>query len=138
GSFITLALAQPAIALLAPHCSDAFGRTIPRGNVALALLSRYIDIIPNDDASTDPALMRSISDHILDLSALALGAGGDYAEIARQRSATVALLAVIKSDILQALGRYDLSTELIAARHGISALCTQAVRTERVLVLRFR
>src|SRR5262249_16175863 len=44
GSFITLALAQPAIATLVPRYPDAFGRTIPRGNAALALLARYVDM----------------------------------------------------------------------------------------------
>jgi len=120
GSFITLALAQPAIAALAPRYPDAFGRTIPRDNAALALLARYVDMVRNDVEETDPALRRRISDHIVDLAALALGASGDYAEIARQRSATAARLAAIKSDILHALGRSDLSTEMIALRHGIS------------------
>jgi AraC-like DNA-binding protein len=120
GSFITLALAQPAIATLAPRYADAFGSTIPRGNAALALLTKYVDMIRSDAEATDPALRRSISDHILDLSALALGASGDYAEMARQRSATAVRLAAIKSDILHALGRSDLSTEMIALRHGIS------------------
>jgi AraC-like DNA-binding protein len=121
GSFITLALAQPAIAALAPRYADAFGRTIPRGNAALDLLARYVDIVRADVEAGDPALRRRISDHILDLAALALGASGDYAEITRQRSATAARLAAIKSDILHALGRSNLSTEMIALRHGISA-----------------
>jgi AraC-like DNA-binding protein len=119
-SFITLALAQPAIAALAPRYADAFGRTIPRGNGALALLARYVDMVRADVEATDPALRRRISDHILDLAALALGASGDCAEIARQRSATAARLAAIKSDILHALDRSELSTEMIAMRHGIS------------------
>jgi AraC-like DNA-binding protein len=120
GNFITLALAQPAIATLAPHYSDTFGKTIASGNAALYLLTRYVDIVRSDDTPLDPALMRSASDHILDLAALALGASGDVAEMARQRSATAARFAVIKADVLHALGRGDLSTEMIALRHGIS------------------
>jgi AraC-like DNA-binding protein len=120
GSFVTLALAQPAIAALAPHYSQAFGTTIPPANAALDLLVRYVDIIRSDDTPLDPVLMRSASDHILDLAALALGASGDLAEMARQRSATAARFATIKSDVLHALGRGDLSTEMIALRHGIS------------------
>ena len=120
GSFITLALAQPAIAALAPRYADAFGRTIPRGNAALDLLARYVDMVRDNVEATDPALRRRVSDHIVDLAALALGASGDYAEIARQRSATAARLAAIKSDILHTIGRNDLSTETIALRHGIS------------------
>ncbi len=120
GSFVTLALSLPAIALRAPHYSKAFGRSIPSNNAALRLLVRYVDIIQAGHGLADPAVARSMSDHIMDLVALALDARGDYADIARQRGATAARLTAIKSDILGALGRSDLSTELIAARHGIS------------------
>jgi AraC-like DNA-binding protein len=57
---------------------------------------------------------------MLDLAALALGAQGDHAEIARMRGGTAARLGAIKSDILGALGDSELSTEAIALRHGIS------------------
>jgi AraC-like DNA-binding protein len=119
GNFITLTFEQPALAALAPNYAASFG-SIPPGSAALNLLTRYVDVVRNDDAFGEPALVQTVSDHILDLAALTLGASGDYAEIARQRSATVARLASIKSDILHALSRSDLSTEMIAARHGIS------------------
>ena len=120
GSFITLALSRPTIAALAPDYSQAFGRPIPSSNAALGLLARYLDVVRAGDELTNPAIGQSISDHIIDLAALALGTRGDYAELARQRGAKAARLAAIRSDILRTLGRSDLSTELIAARHGIS------------------
>jgi AraC-like DNA-binding protein len=119
-SFITLALSRPTIAALAPDYTQAFGRPIPSGNAALGLLARYLDVVRAGDELTNPAIGQSVSDHIIDLAALALGARGDYAELARQRGAKAARLAAIRSDILRTLGRSDLSTELIAARHGIS------------------
>ena len=120
GSFITLALSRPMIAALAPDYSQAFGRPIPSSSAALGLLIRYLDVVRAGDELTNPAIGQSVSDHIIDLAALALGTRGDYAEMARQRGAKAARLAAIRSDILRSLGRYDLSTELIAARHGIS------------------
>ncbi|GLR84533.1 AraC family transcriptional regulator [Bradyrhizobium iriomotense] len=120
GSFITLLFSLPAIARLAPHFSRAFGRPIPNNNEALRLLTRYVDILGDLDSSSDPAVARSASAHLIDLAALALGANGDYAELARQRGGTAARLTAIKSDILAALGDSELSTEAIAARHGIS------------------
>ena len=120
GSFITLALSRPTIAALAPDYAQAFGRPIPSSNAALGLLVRYLDVVRAGDELTNPAIGQSISDHIIDLAALALGARGDYAELARQRGAKAARLAAIRSDILHAIGRSDLSTEMIAARHGIS------------------
>jgi AraC-like DNA-binding protein len=120
GSFITVALSRPMIAALAPDYSQAFGRPIPGSSAALSLLIRYLDVVRAGDELTNPAIGQSVSDHIIDLAALALGTRGDYAEMARQRGAKAARLAAIRSDILRTLGRSDLSTELIAARHGIS------------------
>src|SRR6266702_1926860 len=119
-SFVTLALSRPTIAALAPDYAQAFGRPIPSDNAALGLLVRYLDVVRAGDELTNPAIGQSVADHIIDLAALALGTRGDYAELARQRGAKAARLAAIRSDILRTLGRSDLSTELIAARHGIS------------------
>src|SRR5262249_49929773 len=80
----------------------------------------YVDIVMADDELNDPTIARSVSNHLMDLAALVLGAHGDHAEFAQQRGATAARLTAIKSDILRALGRSDLSRELIAARHGVS------------------
>jgi AraC-like DNA-binding protein len=120
GSFVTLLLPLPMIARRAPHYTQAFGRPIPSSNAALRLLTRYVDIVATDDSATHPAIARSASEHMLDLAALALGAHGDYAEVARLRGGTAARLTAIKSDILTALGDSELSTEAIAIRHGIS------------------
>ena len=120
GTFVTLALSRPALAARAPDYSQAFGRPIPSDTAALGLLIRYLDVVRSAAELADPAIAQSVSDHIMDLAALALGARGDYAEVARQRGARAARLAAIRSDIQRDLGRSDLSTELIAARHGIS------------------
>jgi len=120
GSFITLALSLPAIARLAPHYSSAFGRAIPSNNAALRLLTRYVEVVQSGSELIDGAIAQSVSDHLIDLTALAIGTTGDYAEMARQRGATAARLTAIKADILRALSRSDLSAELIASRHGIS------------------
>jgi AraC-like DNA-binding protein len=120
GSFITLALARPAIAELAPNYPSAFGRPIPEHNAALRLLVKYLDAVLAADELADADVARSTSAHILDLVSLALGARGDHAEIART-GAKAARLRALKSDIVAMLGHNDLSSEFVAGRHGISA-----------------
>jgi AraC-like DNA-binding protein len=120
GSFVTLALSRPAIAAIVPDFSSALGRPIPSDNDALCLLSKYLDIVLTDDGLATPEIGRSVSGHILDLAALAIGARGDHAGIARQRGAKAARLSAIRFDIMTELGRHDLSAEMIAVRHGIS------------------
>jgi AraC-like DNA-binding protein len=121
GNFITLALSRPRIAALVPDFSSAFGRPISSSDPALRLLIRYLDIVGAGRELESPEIAHSVSTHIFDLVALALGTRGDSAEIARQRGGRAARLHAIRSDILEKLGRSDLSTEAIAARHGISS-----------------
>jgi AraC-like DNA-binding protein len=120
GSFITLALSRPAIAELAPDFAAAFGRPIPADDPALRLLIKYLDVVLAADELAHPEVARSVSAHILDLVALALGARGDQAEAALG-GAKAARLKALKSDVMSMLGNGDLSSELIAGRHGISS-----------------
>ena len=121
GSYITLALSRPTLAACVPNYASAFGRPIPSGNAALRLLTAYLDIVQTGDESEYREIGHAVSTHIFDLAALALGARGDDAELARQRGAKAARYAALKSDILGRLGHNDLSAEGIAARHGISS-----------------
>jgi AraC-like DNA-binding protein len=120
GSFITLALSRPAIAELAPDFAAAFGKPIPADDPALRLLIKYLDAVLAADELADANVARSVSAHILDLVALALGARGANAELGLG-GARAARLKALKADVMTMLGNNDLSSELIAGRHGISS-----------------
>jgi len=120
GSFTTLALPHRSIAALVPDFSSAFGRPLPGADKALRLLTQYLDVVCDGDKPMDEEIGRRVSSHILDLAALAVGARGDAAEIARQRGGKAARLSAIRADIVGNLGRSNLSTDVVAARHGIS------------------
>jgi AraC-like DNA-binding protein len=120
GSFITLALERPAVAELAPDFTAAYGNSIPSNHPALRLLIKYLDTVLAADELAHPDLARSAAAHIIDLASLALGAHGDRAEMALG-GVKAARLRTIKSDILAILGRNDLSSEMLAVRHGISS-----------------
>ena len=120
GSFLTLLLPLPVIIRRAPHYSRAFGRSIPSSNAALRLLTRYVEVVAEEVSSSETDVAGSASEHMLDLAALALGAHGDFAELAIQRGGRAARLTAIKSDIVKALGDLEMSTESIALRHSIS------------------
>jgi AraC-like DNA-binding protein len=120
GSFITLALSRPAIAELAPDFASAFGKPIPADDPALRLLIKYLDAVLAADELANPNVARSVSAHILDLVALALGGRGENADLA-PGGARAARLKALKADVMTMLGNTDLSSELIAGRHGISS-----------------
>jgi AraC-like DNA-binding protein len=120
GSFITLALSRPTLAELAPDFATAFGRPLTADNAALRLLIKYLDTVLPADELAHADIASSVSAHILDLAALALGASGDRAHIALG-GVKAARLKTIKSDITAMLAHNDLSSEILARRHGISA-----------------
>lgn len=119
-SFVTLALSRSALAALAPDFEAAFGRPIPADDPALRVLVRYLDAVLVTGDLDHPAVARSVSAHILDLVALALGARGDRAEAA-SGGAKAARLKALKADVMAMLGNCELSSEMVAARHNISS-----------------
>jgi len=100
GKLVTLALSRPAMAMLVPNYSSAFGRPISADNPALRLLTRYLDFVLAGDETEKREIAHRVSTHIFDLAALALGARGDSADIARLRGARAARLEALRSDIL--------------------------------------
>jgi AraC-like DNA-binding protein len=120
GSFITLALSRVTLSAIVPEFSSVLGRPIQADNAALRLLSRYLDVVSASGELTSPDIAGSIATHITDLAALALGARGDRADAARQRSANDVRLLAIRSDIALMLGRQNLSAAAVAASQGIS------------------
>jgi AraC-like DNA-binding protein len=120
GSFVTLSFAREAIEAVVPDLSSRLAQHVRSDNAALRLLVKYLDVMLVGGELTTSEVTRSASAYILDLATLAIGAQGDRAEIARQRGAKAARLSAIRSDIVAELGRYDLSGEEMAARHGIS------------------
>ncbi len=121
GSFTTLALPRRTIAALSPNYVQYFGRTIGAESAALRLLMRYVNMMLDEDRFADEGICRTVSDHLVDLAALVLGARGDAAVPALQRGARAARLATIKFDVLRSLGDFGLSAETVAAGNGVSS-----------------
>ena len=120
GSFITLALPRATLSAIVPEFSSALGRQIGADNRALRLLARYLDIVTASGDLMSPEIASRIATHITDLAALAIGARGDRADAARQRSANDVRLLAIRSEIALMLGRPSLSAAAVAASQGIS------------------
>jgi AraC-like DNA-binding protein len=120
GSFVTLALARSSISALVPNLTEHAGRPIQNDNPALRLLILYLDAVQAVTEFESHAIARTVSTHILDLAALALGARGDVAAQAQLRGVRAARLDAIRADIRNHLGFSELSVDEIASRHGIS------------------
>ncbi|MGX4803629.1 AraC family transcriptional regulator [Bradyrhizobium guangdongense] len=120
GKFLTIVLPRPRLSGLVKDLDSAYARQIPAENAALRLLIRYVDTLHQDVAFTDAAFAQVVANHIIDLSALAIGAGEDVAYEARHGGVAAARLQAIKTDIRSNLGDHALSPAKIAAQHGLT------------------
>ena len=118
--FVSLVVPAATLKQLIGDPDAALVRPIPRDTATLRLLTTYAQALDAEPELAAPELRRAAVTHLHDLTALALGATRDAAEIARGRGLRVARLRAVKADIVENLLRRDLSLESVAARHGIS------------------
>lgn len=119
GSFITIVLPRPAVSALVPDLGAAYARQIAAENGALQLLIRYVQTL-HENGPLDAGLAKAAANHIVELSALAIGANADAAHEAQHRGVAAARLQSIKAEIRERLGAGDLSAATVALRHGVT------------------
>lgn len=108
---------------LAPFVGDveqAAMRLVPRDNEALRLLVKYSGILREKLAFVSPELSHLAVTHMRDLMAMALGARRDGAAIAGGLSLRATRLRAIKADILENLGKPELTVTAVALRQRVT------------------
>jgi AraC-like DNA-binding protein len=116
--FVLARMPRGAISSMVDDVESIFARPLPPSD-ALRLLARYIAAFDRQ-ALTSPALRRAVATHVQDLVALAIGATCDAQANAQGRGLRAARLAAVKSDVEANLGDSSLSTDTVAARHGVT------------------
>ena len=99
---------------------DAALLNVLRGNSAVSMLLAYAHLLRDHSALATPDLRRAATVHMHDLAAMALGAGGDAAQLARGRGARAAKLLAVKNDIATHFTDAALSCSAVAQRLGIT------------------
>jgi AraC-like DNA-binding protein len=120
GRVFAMRVPRTALAPLVANVEDGFLRPIPPRTQSLRLLTNYVDLIRDELAAASPEMRHLVVAHVHDLLALTVGATGDKAEIAHRRSMRAVRQQTIKRDIMQNLGRPDLSIATVAARQGVT------------------
>jgi AraC-like DNA-binding protein len=131
---------------LVANAEDLIGAPLHAEGDALRHLRRYIGILLEPDGiGDDPRLIAHIGTTLLDLVALALGAGRDAAEVARTRGLRAARLQEIVAEIKAGFADPAFSPAALALKLGLSARYIQALLqesgssfTERVTELRLQ
>jgi AraC-like DNA-binding protein len=120
GEVFAMRVPRAAVAPLVPEIEDVFLRPIPPRTQALRLLTSYVDIVRDELPAASAEMRHLIATHVHDLLALAIGAKGEGAELARARGVRAARQRAIKMDILQNLARADLAIATVAAHQGVT------------------
>ncbi|HEY8553267.1 MAG TPA: AraC family transcriptional regulator [Burkholderiales bacterium] len=117
--FACIAVPRTLMTARVPRVDDFLVRTLPPTGV-LRLLTRYLDVLDDQEAFRAPGVRSAVATHIYDLCALAVGAARDAAEIAAGRGLRAARLHALKQDIAENLAHGDVSPAALARRHGIT------------------
>jgi AraC-like DNA-binding protein len=125
-SCTTLTVSRDRLLPLVGEVDDLLVRPLDTRNPASALLQRYIEVavdLPGEPL--DPLLQNHISTTLLDLTALALGARGDAAQIASMRGLRASRTQEIIAEIDRSFANPGFSVEHVARRMGVSARYVQ-------------
>jgi AraC-like DNA-binding protein len=120
GKHLCIRIERRVLGAFARHIDDAIGRLIPAGTEALGLLVTYARTLPSGEWELSTAAGRVIVDHIGDLMALIVGAGGESAALAAVRGLAAGRLSAAKAHIREHAGLLELTAESVATEQGIS------------------
>lgn len=120
GSIKTVVIDRKMLIENCPEAEDLVARPIAPDPALALLLHQYYDLVLQRTSELDALAQSVIARHLVDLVALALGAGRDVTEQAKKRGLAAARFEAIKADILSHLGESGLSLTQVAKRHRAS------------------
>jgi len=141
--WLQVAIPQTRLQGLVADVEDLVARPLDSGSPALLYLRRYVSLLA--EPVDHPDLIAQIETTLVDLVALALGAGRDSAEIARTRGLRAARLQEILASIREGFSNPRFSPNDIARKLGVRPRYVQTLLqeagstfTERVMELRLQ
>jgi AraC-like DNA-binding protein len=141
-----LSVPRARLGELVADADGRIGRPLDPARPAIRHLGRYVDfLLTSDEVAEQPPLAKKICNILLDLTVLALGAGGDAAEIARGRGLRAARTREILAEIGARFSDPAFSARVVALKLGLSPRYVQELVqetgssfTERMLELRLQ
>jgi AraC-like DNA-binding protein len=145
-NWIGLTIPRARLLELVADAEDLITRPIDPNTPALRHLDRYLDFLFGaQELDDEPGLAEAHRATLVDLTALALGAGRDAAELARASGLRAARAREILTEIRKDFANPAFSAELVGARLGFSSRYVQELLqdtnftfSERVLELRLQ
>jgi AraC-like DNA-binding protein len=144
--WIGLTIPRARLLELVADAEDLLARPIDPNSPALRHLDRYLDFLfGSQELDDEPLLAEVHRAALVDLTALALGAGRDASELARAGGLRAARIQEILAEIRRDFANPAFSAELVGMRLGLSSRyvqellqVTKSTFSERVLELRLQ
>lgn len=145
-SWLGVAVPLAQLSALVPDIEDRIVRPLDANSPAVQHLKRYLAIVSDlDGIESVPALLSHVDATLIDLVAIALGAGGDALELARMRGVRAARAREIVAMIATRFSDPGFSAQEVCLTLGLSQRYLQellqetgASFTERVLEARLQ
>lgn len=117
--FTTIRMPRKALLEINPRAEDRLAQVLSDGAVS-DTISQYHALAANHGPYLDAVGQRLTAQHMVDLVGLLLGTDEEHAALARGRGQSAARLDLMRSDVMAALDRNDLSLAGVASRCGLS------------------
>jgi AraC-like DNA-binding protein len=117
--YTTISIPRKRLASAVHGLEDKPIRRLSWSSPHLRLLANYVDLLRQEGPTSDPVLDRRVSDHLVDLTTLAL-APTKEALVNAAGAVRQARLAAVRADILANLWQIGLSAKTLAHRHGVT------------------
>jgi AraC-like DNA-binding protein len=118
-----------ALSAMVRHPEDRVGQFV-RPGPALRLLDGYLRSLAALEEAPPPELAHTIGEHILDLTAAALGPTAEASEIIAGRGLKAVRLSAVLSSIARSFGDPNLNLDHLAGRLGLSRRYVQRLLDE--------
>jgi AraC-like DNA-binding protein len=118
--FTALKINRKSLLSLSPRAEDVLFEPMSINAELSNTVGRYAALVTRTAPHVDAQGRLLMSQHLVDLVALALGNRADEAELARQRGQAQARLALMKTDVLANLGKLDFNIGTMAQRYNLS------------------
>jgi AraC-like DNA-binding protein len=143
--WVIIDLPEEAVLRLAPKAEDLVGTQLRDGGESLRMISAYSEMMFGQDAIADPLVSAHVSQTLIDLVGLALGAEKDAATIANERGMRAARLDAIVREIAASYLDPTFSVTVISVKLRLSPRYIQDLLqstgsgfSDRVLELRLQ
>jgi AraC-like DNA-binding protein len=120
GRIAAIRIGYQRLAAAVPRLEQRAFRRIPPNVPATRLLFSYAMVLRHEGPNVDRGLRHHVSQHIIDLVALALSPAEEARERLGGEAPRIARLATIRADVLANLGHARLSAKTVAQRHALS------------------